>query len=345
MDPTLSQQEYRQQLLAIMRGYRQAQVLISCTEMGVFETLGRQSLTALELSERLQVHPGALKRLLNASSALGLVEKSSAGSYHVSPMAVECLAIESPIFIGNLVKREGAFYRRWSRLSQAVRTGLQPEENSRDEHDPDWVRNFELALYDAARTTAPAVALALTELMPDQEGPGPVRVIDIGGGHGAYSMALAERYPNLQAVIFELPAAAEVARELVASCIAERVSVMAGDFRVDPLGGAYDLALLFGVLVSETPDSARALLSKVHAALRPGGWLVIRGLYLNSARTGPLEANLSDLQMLLSTAAGGAHTLAEITAWLNESGFEPPQTIELPAPEKVSLLAARKPPA
>lgn len=336
--------EYRQQLLELMRGYRQAQVLITCAELGIFETLGKDSLKAEELAQRFNTNPKALARLLNAAVGLGLLEKE-AESYRVSPLAAACLAYESPYFLGNLIKREGAFYRRWSHLVEAVRTGQRPEENTKDEAGANWVRDFELALYDAARTTAPAVAEVLEPFLPSNTKP-VVRVIDIGGGHGAYSMALAQRYQNLEALVFELPAAAEVAREIIGgSNLAERVMVQAGDFRTDELGHEFDMALLFGILVSETADSAKALLRKVYSALLPGGWLIIRGMYLNPARTSPLDATLSDLHMLLSTEAGSAHTLTEVTDWLKEAGFDPPETLKLPAPERSELLVAQKPKA
>lgn len=334
--------EYRQQLIDLMRGYRQAQLLITCAELGIFDKLGQTGSTVEALCQSLEVNPRALARLLNATVAMGLLEKEGE-IYRCSPLAAACLAYESKYYLGNLVKREGAFYRRWSNLAQAVRTGQRPAENTRDEAGANWVRDFELALYDAARTTAPAVAEVLEPFLPSKSG-GAVRVIDIGGGHGAYSLALARRYQNLEAIVFELPAAAEVAREIItASPLADRVTAQAGDFRTDELGQDFDLALLFGVLVSETPDSAKALLQKVYRSLGPGGWLVIRGMYLNPDRTGPPDATLADLHMLLSTEAGAAHALDEVTGWLEDSGFDSLQSLKLPAPERSELLLARKP--
>ncbi|MDQ2996155.1 MAG: acetylserotonin O-methyltransferase, partial [Chloroflexota bacterium] len=286
-------------------------------------------------------HPVALARLLNAAVALGLLEKHD-DRYANSPIAAACLAGEGPFYLGNLVKREGAFYRRWSRLTEAVRTGQRPEENIKDEDQSNWVRDFELALYDIARTAAPAIAEALQPLLPQRSGR-PLRVIDIGGGHGAYSIALARRDSNMEAVVFELPAVTEVAREIVAtSGVADRVAVQAGDFKTDDLGTNFDLALLFGILVSEPPADAVALLRKIHAALGPGGLVAIRGFYLAPDRAGPLEATLSDLHMLLSTDAGTAHTVDDVAAWLHEAGFLPPETVALPVPERSNLLVSRK---
>ncbi len=338
--------EFRQHLLEVTRGYRLSQVLITCAELGVFEALGSGAASSEELAFRLEVHPLALARLLEAAVALGWVEKQSR-SYLMSPVAAACLSFESPFYLGNYLKREGAFYRRWSNLTQAVRTGQRPEENKKDEVvNTNWVQDFEMALYDIARTAAPAVAVALGPILtlPQRTAAEqPVRVLDVGGGHGAYSIALAEKYPDLEAVIFELPAAAEVAQSIRAkSRVADRVTVQAGDFKVNDLGSGFDLVLLFGVLVSETAEGAVALLGKVHQALRADGQVVIRGSYLNSDHNGPIDANLFDLHMLLSNSAGGAHTLNELTEWLAASGFEAPETLNLPAPEQSSLILARK---
>ena len=335
--------EYRQQVLALLRGYRSAQVLISCSELGVFETIRDGAVTPEALAERLGAHPTTLSRLLGAAIALGLLQKDGAG-YANSPLAATCLAQDGPFYLGNLVRREGAFYRRWSRLTEAVRTGKRPAENVRDEQEGNWVHDFELALYDIARTAAPAIAEAIEPLLPQRAGL-PIRVIDIGGGHGAYAVALARRNPTLEAVVFDLPPVIEVAPAIIPlDDLAGRVLFRVGNFKVDDLGADFDLALLFGVLVSETPTDAVALLRKVHAALVPGGMVAIRGFYLNPDRSGPLEATLGDLHMLLSTDAGTAHTTDDVAAWLSAADFGIPKVLTLPA-ERSSLLVAHKPAA
>ena len=116
-----------------------------------------------------------------------------------------------------------------------------------------------------------------------------------------------------------------------------------GDFQKQGLGTGYDLALLFGVLVSETPAEKVALLRKAHAALVPGGAVAIRGFWLNEDRSGPLRETLFSLHMLLSTEAGDISTLQEMYGWLEEAGFVQPELIPLPEWLDSSLLLAYKP--
>lgn len=305
------------QLREMIRGYRQAQVLMTCVSLGVFEALAGTGKRASELAASLSADAAALRRLLNAATALGLLEKAG-DVYTNAPATEHCLAHPgSDGYLGNLFQREDAFYERWGRLPEAVRTGRRPESNRTMEDTGDWVRDFEYALYDLARLYGPAVAGAL-DLPADR----PLRVLDVGGGHGGYSIALARRYPRLEAVVFDLPPVIEVTREIVGHTeVVDRVHPRAGDFLVDDLGSEYDVALVFGVLLSEPADRRQKLLRRLHAALKPGGLLALREFVLDDDGMGSPDVLLFDLQMLLSTEAGGALQRSALVHELETAGF------------------------
>jgi len=280
-----------------------------------------------------------MQRLLDGAAAIELLIKDG-DIYTNAPIATTCLAQEGPYYLGNLVRREGDFYQRWSYLTEAVRTGQRPKANIRDEDEENWVLNFELALLDLARTLGPIVAEALA--LPTDR---PLRILDVGGGHGGYSMALARHYPNVEATVFELPAAAEVAQKIIANAgMSDRVAVQVGNFQQEGLGHEiYDLVVLFGVLVSETPAGKLDLLQKVHAALVPGGRVAIREFLLSPENTNPTLSVIFSLQLLLSTGAGDLTTLADLQGWLAEAGFSQLHQIELPEGIGSNLLVAQKP--
>ncbi|MEI7553912.1 methyltransferase [Candidatus Chlorohelix sp.] len=338
----MRQPDNRRYLQDLLKGYRTAQVLISCAELGVFEHLKEEGVSAEDLAQLTSSNPTAMARLLNAAVALQLLGKNG-DLYFAEDLAHDCLLPNAPRYMGNVLKREGAFYRRWSHLTAAVKSGKRPDINLHEENNTQWVRNFEMALLDTARFVGPLVAAALAPYFPHQDAQ-IANVIDVGGGHGGYSIALAEKYPKLDALVFELPEAAAVALEVITQAsVTDRVKVQAGDFRKDELGNGFDMALLFGVLVSETPPNALALLQKVYRALKPGGVVVIRGFYLGPDRASPLEATIYDLHMLLSTEAGGAQILDELIDWLQTVGFRSFETVSLPYPEQSDLLVAHKP--
>ncbi len=328
----------RQQLREMAQGFRQAQILLTCAELGVFEALEDGQATASEVAEITGADPRGVELLLNAAAALDLLEKR-ADHFSNKPLVAACLLPGMPGTMARSFRLQAAFYQRWGHLAEAVRTGKRPEENRRDEEPESWIENFVHGLYNMAFPIAPAIAESL-DLPQDR----PLRVIDVGGCHGAYSMALARHYPLLSATIFELPRVAPVAREIIAQAgMAERVFVQEGDFQREGLGEGYDIALVFGVLNGEPPDGRPALIRKVFTALKPGGLIVLRDFVLNPDRAGPPEAAIFALQMLLATEAGGLNTRLDWAEWLEDTGFILRREINLPLWADASLTVAQKP--
>jgi SAM-dependent methyltransferase len=334
--PEIILKQHRQ-LQEIARGYRQAQILLTCVDLGVFEALAGNRATAHEVAETTGTNPRAMELLMNAAAAFGLLEKRES-NYSNTVLTENCLT-SGKNDLSRSLRLDSAFYRRWGSLPDVVRTGKRPEENRRDEQPEDWVRDFIYALYNTARPIAPAIAEALA--LPEDR---PARVIDVGGGHGGYSLALAQRYPLLTATVFELPRVVPVARGIIAQTgLADRVFVQEGDFQYDGLGYSYDVALLFGVLNGESPEGRLALIKKVFEALKPGGKIVIRDFVLDPDRAGPVDATVFALQMLLATDAGGLDTRDDWERWLGMAGFNPPYFIPLPDCLGSSLTVAIKP--
>jgi SAM-dependent methyltransferase len=330
----------RSQLREMARAFRQGQVLLTCVELGVFEALAGRRAAADEVAGATGTDGRGMELLLNAAAALGLLEKRES-LFANTPLAETCLLPGGPGAMARSLGLERAFYRRWRLLADAVRTGSRPEDNRRDEQPDEWVRNFVYALYDMARPIAPFIADALT--LPEDR---PLHLLDVGGGHGGYSLALARRYPLLTATVFELPRVVPVAREIIEQAgLSDRVVVQEGDFQREGLGQGYDVALVFGVLNGEPPDGRPALIRKVFEALNPGGQIVLREFVLDSDRAGPPEATLFALQMLLATEAGGLDTRDDWADWLAAAGFASPYTIELPACVGSNLTIAVKPAA
>lgn len=234
---------------------------------------------------------------------------------------------------------QSAFYRRWGYLEEAVRTGERPEENRLDEKPDTWIHDFVQGMYNMARFVAPTIA----EYLPFP-GDKPIKVIDVGGCHGAYSMALADKYPLLTATVFDLPRVGPVARQIIKQAgFSDRVFVQEGDFQKKGLGIGFDVALVFGVLNGEPPDGRPALICKVFDALKPGGQVVLRDFVLDPDRAGPPEAAIFALQMLLATDSGGLDTRTDWKRWLDKAGFQAPEEIELPVWIGSSLILAKKP--
>lgn len=102
------------------------------------------------------------------------------------------------------------------------------------------------------------------------------QLLDVAGGDGTMALELWRRHAHLSVTIFNVPAAAELARQRISEAGAqERIEAFAGDFRTDSFPGTHDAVMFSRVLADWPPELCRSLLQKAHAVLEPGGRLII----------------------------------------------------------------------
>ena len=317
--------------------YQRSMVLLSATRLGVFGALSNEPLGSEEVAQRCGTHPRSTGMLLDACVALGLLRKDR-GRYTNLHLAERYLVPGKDSYLGHYLGLMEDGYEKWGHLVEAVAKNRRASAPNRDSgRDPDWNRRFTLAMHQGALTMARKVASSL-------DLKGARRLVDVGGGPGTFSLELARRYPGLMATVFDLPGVLEITRELVAEAgLEDRVHLQPGDYHVDDFGLENDAVLLFGILHSETSANRRMLLGKAWKALVPGGLVVTRQFLLDEDRTGPLEATLFSLHMLLNTESGEAYTWTEIESLLRECGFVAPARKLVSARRPYWLVIARRP--
>jgi len=118
-------------------------------------------------------------------------------------------------------------------------------------------------------------------------------VLDVGGGTGSWSIALAEADPALTATVFELPEVAAVAeKRLRTSGYSTRIDVLAGELLTGDVPRGYSAFLLANLVHYFLPETNQAILRKVRAAAEPGARLLIADFWTDPTHTQPLPAAL-----------------------------------------------------
>jgi hypothetical protein len=123
--------------------------------------------------------------------------------------------------------------------------------------------------------------------------------------------------------------------------VANRLSTIPGDILKVDFGSGHSVATLGHILHSEGRERSRQLLRKVFRALEPGGTIVIAEFVVNDDRTGPPNALIFAVNMLVATDAGDTFTFKEMSDWLREAGFEQPRKLNVAGPSP--LILATKP--
>ncbi len=285
-------------------GFRASRVILTANNLRVFENIGKGR-SANELAEALKTDPRATEILLDAVASLGLLRKSR-GTYRLVPSAKRFLHPASPWYQGDMLRHADTLWRNWSGLDDVVRTGM-PNRSGDRRHDV-----FIRAMHNNAVLRAPIVIGAL-----DLRGVG--TALDLGGGPGTYSIALAKR--GIDVTLFDLPDTLAVAQDLVRQSRVKNVSFRGGDFHFDDIGSGYDLVLLSQVLHSNSEVEVLALLGRVFDALAPKGRVAVHEFTLNEDHASPSPGALFSVNMLVNTAGGRSYTRKELKGWLAEVGF------------------------
>jgi cyclopropane fatty-acyl-phospholipid synthase-like methyltransferase len=148
------------------------------------------------------------------------------------------------------------------------------------------------------------------------------RIMDIGGGSGAYCIAAAKEHVGIRGVVLDLPAVCEVARDFIAeNGVADRVQAQPCDFTCDPFPTDCDVA----IMASNLPMYSRGMIAKVirkaHDALLPGGEMHLIGETTNDERTGPWGPAYWGLGQAVVDSLGLAHSEADVTGYFRDAGF------------------------
>jgi cyclopropane fatty-acyl-phospholipid synthase-like methyltransferase len=159
------------------------------------------------------------------------------------------------------------------------------------------------------------------------------RVLDLGGGSGAYSIAFAKASPDVRCEILDLPEVLPLTAEYVNQAgVSAQVSLRAGNMLHDDFGSGYDIVLLNAICHMFSEEQNRDIFRRARQALAPNGRLVVQDFILNPDKTGPQQAALFSVNMLVGTEAGASYSEAEYTGWMSAAGLNDVRRIKLPGP-------------
>jgi (2Fe-2S) ferredoxin/predicted O-methyltransferase YrrM len=307
-----------------LRAFQESRVLLTAVELDVFTAAGEGS-SAAEVASKLGTDPRATEMLLNALVAMGMLAKRD-GRFSNTPTTARFFAAGSPDDARLSTLHTVHLWDRWSSLTACVRAGTAVRYEEARERGTEWTMAFIAAMHrNAADRAARVVEAVGVENVR--------RMLDVGGGSGAYSIAFAQARADLQADLLDLETVVPIAQgQIDKAGLGDRIHTRRGDLRTDRLGEGYDLVFVSAICHMLSEAENRDLLERLGQALAPGGRVVIQDFILEADKTSPKTAALFSLNMLVGTRAGASYSEAEYTAWLREAGFSNVNRIRLPGP-------------
>ena len=324
-------------LFDLCAGFVYSQILLACVRLRLFETLASGPQNLDEIAARLDLPPEATQRLLRAAASLHLLRELPNDRFALDDLGASMLANPS---VAAFVEHHALLY---DDLRDPVAL-LRGETKTR--LSAFWP-------YAKGRSGDDAACGAYSDLMARSQKLIAENVLDayplgrhqclhdIGGGEGAFVAAVAARHHALRLQLFDLPPVAARARRLLATKGLGRVEVYGGSFLEAPPPGGADIVTLIRVLHDHDDEGALSALSAAHAALPPGGTLLIAE---PMAETSGAEA-IGDAYFgfyLLAMGSGRPRRQDEITRLIQAAGFDRIRFLKSPYPLFASVLTARR---
>lgn len=296
-------------------GFMLARTIMVATKLDVFEALANEPLTVAEIAKRCGTHLGGTEKLLNALVGL------------------ECLRVKRERYalrrsLRAWILKDGKYSFRgqimlhfqewswWEHCEEYVRTAapLRVHDSMSDE---DW-GVYQRGMRSGVEMPAHQIAKHLSLPQTAQQ------MLDIGGSHGYFSVAICRRHPQLRSTILDLPQAIKYAAPLLAKeGMGDRIVHRPGNVLTDDLGtGKYDVVLLASVVHHFDEATNRDLIVRISRALRPGGVVAIWEP-MRQDRGGKIRqlGGLMDLFFGFFSKAG-TWSSAEVAEWFRGAGLQ-----------------------
>jgi acetylserotonin O-methyltransferase len=306
----------------LLQGYRRSKAMFAGVKLGVFDALESGSQNAETMSSQLNCNPDAMERLLCALAGVGLLAKVG-DQFSNTAVASTYLTTTSPRRMTGYINYSNAVgWQLWGNLEDAVREGTSRWKQCYGWDEPifssffktdEAANEFLMGMHGFGTISSPAVVHAI-DLSAYKH------LVDLGGATGHLAIAACERYANLTASVFDLPAARPLAEQIIGcSKVNSRIDIVSGDFFRDALPPG-DLYALGRIIHDWNPEKILQLLRKIYASLPENGALLICEKVLFDDKQGPSWAQMQNLNMLVCTE-GKERTLEEYEQLLNEAGF------------------------
>lgn len=244
-----------------LAGVQQYHAIMSALDLGLFDLLCRPQ-TSSECAAALGCRIDLLGLVCESLVSTGLLEKAG-DQFSTGALARTYLVSDSPFYQRQAIAFQRQLAGLWADLPTILKDGPVTYDRPqifRDLIIPSMAEHCRCGLLQQVVTRI----TALPEFSTAK------KLLDIGGGHGLYAIALCQQNPGLEATVFDLPAVTAATGDFIEHYHAEHVHTISGDFFVDPIGSGYDI-----IFSSSNPGGkVPALIPKIAAALNDGGLFI-----------------------------------------------------------------------
>ena len=331
------------EMFRVITGFVYTKTLTAAVDLGIIAALARAPASTAALAESVGLDLAAMQRLLAAARSVDLVEPLPGDRWTLGQRGAALANNKGALA---MIEHHKLFYADLADPVAMLRRGRGGGElaafwtyaEAAGRGDPAGAADPGTQAYSALMAASqPMVAEQVIEAFDFRRFR---RLLDIGGGHGAFLAEVAARHPGLDLALFDLPPVAARARQVLADKGLSRIAAYGGSFRDDPLPAGADLVSLVRILHDHDDAVVTALLATIHAALPSGGTLLIAE---PMAGTPGAEA-MGDAYFglyLWAMGSGRPRTAETYLEMLAKAGFSSAREVRTGLPMVTRLIVAR----
>ena len=240
-------------------------ILHTATKMRIFDHLSKKK-TINDLCKNLEVDPDLIHSICKVLANLSLLKEEN-GFYKNTEISDAYLRAGSPLYQQHVLDDIRNYFELWEKLSEILKNG--PITVSEEKFFENHINSLSSEALCGELQRTVKIIVELPEFGRAR------KLLDLGGGHGFYSMAFTKWNPNLKAYVFDFPKVIERTKEYIKKFDAERVEVIPGNFFTDDIGKGYDI-----VFFAYNPGGRNpSLVPKIHSSLNDGGVFINKHVF------------------------------------------------------------------
>ncbi len=323
-------------LQKLSRAFIESAAFFSCIDLGLFTAISEGNNTVDTFAQAANISTLNAERLMTMAASSDLITWID-GHYENAQDVQRFLVKGEKRYAGPWMTFTRPGWQNWGKLTEKLQNPDSPTvigsyETMTVDHARDYHEATSSIGFGAGRRFIKHVDLSKRR-----------KLMDIGGGSGAYSIVAATTHPELRATVFDLPPVVEVTREFIAKHgVDDRVDTLGGDFTLDALPDHCDVAVMASNLPQYNREIISQVISKAFAALEPGGEMHLIGEMLDDDHRGPLDAAIWGLLEVMSNSTGLAHSRGDCVSYFEQAGFEDIQVHEF-VPGILARVSGQKP--
>lgn len=303
-------------LLELTTAYQKSNVLFTFVELEIAEMLKDKGATAAAIAKKTNIDKLAMERFLNSAVIAGLLERRE-NVFSNSEMTNNFLLKENEFDLRGQVERH---HRRSSKVWSKLTGNLKNWRYGDDQKSaPDEADQGAKAM-EEQHYLALLHGFALAKVFDFSRHR---KILDLGGGTGATSIALCRSVPGLHSIVYELPENVKVAEKFVAkNDLKERIEVVSGDFKTDELPDDFDAVLLANFMSVADAATNKKLLKKLYKKLPDGGACILSGWIIDDSHLAPPISVLFCLEDICWNAPDVERSEKIYRKWLSDAKFK-----------------------